>query len=123
MPRIWRAPSEGFAAGSAAAGFDAAKVKWIIAGSDALPGLLASNRVPCVGQFTVGEPLLAAAIAPKKLVRLAYRDVGLDYYGNGIVASENLIAKEPGMLLELTAVGIKPVQVGVVDRRRQPCFD
>ena len=38
-----------------AAGFDASKVKWIVAGSDALPGLLAGNRVPCVGQFTVGD--------------------------------------------------------------------
>ena len=28
-----------------AAGFDAGKVKWIVAGSDALPGLLAGNRV------------------------------------------------------------------------------
>ena len=33
---------EGFAK---AAGFDAGKVKWIVAGSDALPGLLAGNRV------------------------------------------------------------------------------
>jgi NitT/TauT family transport system substrate-binding protein len=47
-----------------AAGFDASKVKWIVAGSDSLPGLLASNRVPCVGQFTVGEPLLRMQAAP-----------------------------------------------------------
>jgi NitT/TauT family transport system substrate-binding protein len=57
-----------------AAGFDAGKVKWIVAGSDALPGLLASNRVPCVGQFTVGEPLLRMQAAPAKLVRFAFAD-------------------------------------------------
>jgi NitT/TauT family transport system substrate-binding protein len=37
-------------------------------------------------------------LPPKKLVKFAYRDVGLDYYGNGIIASEELIAKEPDML-------------------------
>ncbi len=49
-----------------AAGLDASKVKWIVAGSDLLPGLLAGNRVPCVGQFTVGEPLLRRPTAPSR---------------------------------------------------------
>lgn len=60
-----------------------------------------------IGQFTVGEPLLAAAVAPKKLVRLAYRDVGLDYYGNGIIASEELIAKEPDMVRRFVAATLR----------------
>jgi NitT/TauT family transport system substrate-binding protein len=59
-----------------AAGFDAGKVKWIVAGSDALPVLLAGNRVPCVGQFTVGEPLLRRQAAPARLVRFAFADAG-----------------------------------------------
>jgi NitT/TauT family transport system substrate-binding protein len=87
-----------FGAYAKAAGFDPSKVTWQIAESSALPTLLATGRAEAIGQFTVGEPLLAATIAPKKLVRLAYRDVGLDYYGNGIVASEDLIAKAPDML-------------------------
>jgi NitT/TauT family transport system substrate-binding protein len=87
-----------FGAYAKAAGFDPSRVTWQVAESSALPTLLATGRAEAVGQFTVGEPLLAAAIAPKKLVRLAYRDAGLDYYGNGIVASEDLIAKAPGML-------------------------
>jgi NitT/TauT family transport system substrate-binding protein len=84
-----------FGAYAKAVGFDPSRVTWQIAESAALPALLATGRAEAVGQFTVGEPLLAAAIAPKKLVRLAYRDVGLDYYGNGIIASEELIAKKP----------------------------
>ena len=71
-----------------AAGFDASKVKWVIAGSDSLPGLLASNRVPCVGQFTVGEPLLRMQAAPAKLVRFAFADAGVSFYGNGIRPDE-----------------------------------
>ena len=75
-----------FPAYAKAAGIDASKVKWVIASSESLPTLLAANRTPCVGQFIVGEALLRAQAAPAKLVRFAYADSGLNYYGNGIVA-------------------------------------
>src|SRR6478609_9530864 len=57
-----------------AAGIDASKVKWIVASSESLPGLLAGNKVPCVGQFVVGEPLLRIQAAPAKLIRFAFLD-------------------------------------------------
>ncbi len=60
-----------------AAGIDASKVKWIVASSESLPGLLAGNKVPCVGQFVVGEPLLRIQAAPAKLIRFAFLDAGL----------------------------------------------
>ena len=47
-----------FAAYAKAAGIDASKVKWIVAGSDSLPGMLSLGRVDGIGQYTVGEPLL-----------------------------------------------------------------
>ena len=75
-----------------AAGLDASKVKWVVAGSDSLPGLLASNRVPCVGQFTVGEPLLRIQAAPAKLIRFAFADAGVSFYGNGLIATDSTIA-------------------------------
>ena len=62
--------------------------------------------------------LLAAAVAPKKLVRLAYRDVGLDYYGNGIIASEQLIAKEPDMVRRFVAATLR----GMVDAFTDPAM-
>ena len=49
-----------FPAFAKAAAIDASKVRWVVASSSALPGLLATGKVPCVGQFTVGEPLLRA---------------------------------------------------------------
>ena len=91
MPLIFNAFAQ-------AAKIDREKVKWIAAESSALPSLLATGRVDAVGQFTVGEPLLAATVAPKTLVRIAYKDAGLDYYGNGIVATEKTIAENPAML-------------------------
>ena len=77
-----------FPAYAKAAGIDASKVKWVVASSESLPTLLAANRTPCVGQFIVGEPLLRAQAAPAKLVRFAYADSGLSYYGNGLIAKE-----------------------------------
>src|SRR5260370_3506904 len=93
-----------------AAGFDAGKVKWIVAGSDALPGLLASNRVPCVGQFTVGEPLLRMQAAPAKLVRFAFADAGVRFYGNCIIATHATIATKPDIVRRFVAATIRCIK-------------
>ena len=87
-----------FNAYAQATGIDAKKVKWVTAEVSALPSLLAAQRVDGVGQFTVGEPLLADAVKPKKLTRIAYKDAGLEYYGNGIVATEQTIKDNPALL-------------------------
>ena len=104
-----------FPAFAKAAGIDAAKVNWVVAASSALPGLLASGKVPCVGQFTVGEPLLKKAAAPKKLVRFAYSDPGLNYYGNGIVATEETIKSNPDLVRRFVAATIKGLKSAITD--------
>ena len=98
-----------------AAGFDAGKVKWIVAGSDALPVLLAGNRVPCVGQFTVGEPLLSRQAAPAKLVRFAFADAGVSFYGNGIIATDTTIATRPDIVRRFVAATIRGMQDAFAD--------
>jgi NitT/TauT family transport system substrate-binding protein len=93
-----------------AAGVDAGKVKWIAANSDALPGMLTAKRVDGIGQFTVGEPLLAATAAPKEVFGLQYSDAGLDYYSNGIVASDAMIETNPDLVrrfVKATLDGLK----------------
>jgi NitT/TauT family transport system substrate-binding protein len=89
-----------------AAGIDASKVNWVVASSESLPGLLASKKVPCVGQFIVGEPLLQKQVAPAKLVRFAYGDVGLSFYGNGIVATDTTLATKPDLVRQFVAATI-----------------
>ena len=91
-----------FNAFAQAAKIDREKVKWVAAESSALPSLLATGRVEAVGQFTVGEPLLAATVAPKTLVRIAYKDAGLDYYGNGMSPLRKR-SRKPG-----DAQGVRP---------------
>jgi NitT/TauT family transport system substrate-binding protein len=98
-----------------AIGIDPASVTWGVADSGSLPSLLATERAAAVGQFVVGEPLLAAAVAPKQLVRLAYRDAGLHYYGNGLVASEALIAAQPDMLKRFTAATLHGLADAIAD--------
>jgi NitT/TauT family transport system substrate-binding protein len=104
-----------FNAYAQAAGIDAKKVKWITAEVSALPSLLATGRVDGVGQFTVGEPLLADAVQPKKLVRLAYKDAGLDYYGNGIVATEQTIKDNPQLLKAFVRATLKGMRDAFAD--------
>ena len=104
-----------FPAFAKAAGIDAAKVNWVVAASSALPGLLASGKVPCVGQFTVGEPLLRAQAAPKKLVRFAYSDPGLSYYGNGLIATEETIRSNPDLVRRFVAATVKGLKAAIAD--------
>jgi NitT/TauT family transport system substrate-binding protein len=88
-----------FPAYAKAVGIDTAKVKWVFADSASLPALLVSKQVDCVAQFVVGEALLRKAAGGRDLVRLAYADApGLDYYGNGIVASDDMIRTKPDLL-------------------------
>jgi NitT/TauT family transport system substrate-binding protein len=120
-----------FPAFAKAAGIDARKVNWVVVASSALPGLLASGKMPCVGQFTVGQPLLRAQAAPKKLVRFAYSDPGLSYYGNGIIATEETIKSNPDLVRRFVAATIKglksaianPAEAGAIIHKHHPEVD
>jgi NitT/TauT family transport system substrate-binding protein len=104
-----------FPAFAKAAGIDARKVRWVVAGSEALPGLLAAGRVPCIGQFTVGEAMLRAQVAPAGLVRFAYADPGLSYYGNGIVATAETIAAKPDLVRRFIAATVRGMNDAFAD--------
>jgi NitT/TauT family transport system substrate-binding protein len=120
-----------FATYAKAAGFDASKTKWITANNDALPGMLTAGRVDGIGQFTVGEPLLAVAAAPKEVLGLAYADAGLDYYSNGIVAADTTLRSNPELVrrfVRATLAGLKtamanPNEAGEIMHRRHPEID
>jgi NitT/TauT family transport system substrate-binding protein len=88
-------------------GIDQSKVKWIRVEGSSMPALLATGRADAVGQFTVGEPLIASVAAPKKVTRLAFKDAGLDYYGNGLIATERTIAEQPELLKAFARATLK----------------
>src|SRR5262249_22187463 len=96
-----------------------------------LPGLLAGNRVPCVGQFTVGEPLLRMQAAPAKLVRFAFADAGVSFYGNGLIATDNTIATKADIVRRFVAGTIRgmkdafarPDEAGRIMNKYHPAID
>jgi NitT/TauT family transport system substrate-binding protein len=96
-----------FPAFAKAASIDARTVRWVLASVESLPGLLATNKVPCVGQFTVGEALLRSQYGPGTLIRFAYSDAGLSYYSSGIVATDATIASKPDLVRRFVAATIR----------------
>src|SRR5438876_8429973 len=72
--------------------------------------MLTSRRAEGIGQFSVGERRLAKSAAPKQVLALSYADAGLDLYGNGIIASDNLIKSNPDLIrrfVTATMLGLK----------------
>ncbi|HKS84753.1 MAG TPA: ABC transporter substrate-binding protein [Pseudolabrys sp.] len=104
-----------FGAYAKAAGIDASKVTWVVAGSDALPGMLALGRVDGIGQYTVGEPLLKKAAAPKDIVALTYSDAGLDYYGSGIVTMESTLQSNPDLVKRFIAATLRGLKDAIAN--------
>jgi NitT/TauT family transport system substrate-binding protein len=120
-----------FPAFAKAAGINAQAVRWVVATTDALPGLLATNKIPCVAQFTMGEALLRSKIGPTKLVRFAFADAGLSYYGNGIVATAATITSKPDLVRRFVAATVRgmkdafadPAAAGAIMQRIVPQVD
>jgi NitT/TauT family transport system substrate-binding protein len=96
-----------FPAYAKAAGFDGGKVEWIYTDFNALPGLLVTGQVDAIGQYTLGLPLLRKRAAPKELQVFAYRDGGLDFYSNGIVVRDDVLASKRDMVVRFTRAALK----------------
>ena len=104
-----------FDAYAKAAHIDAGKVTWLVATSDALPGMLTTGRADGIGQFIVGEPLLAKSAAPKQVLALSYAGAGLDLYGNGIIASDALIKSNPDLVRRFVAATVQGLKDAIAN--------
>ncbi|MEJ0051001.1 MAG: ABC transporter substrate-binding protein [Methylovirgula sp.] len=104
-----------FPAYAEATGIDASKVHWVTADSSALSSILALKRADGIGQFIVGQALIEKATAPEGVRALALKDVGLNFYGNGIIAGEDTISKNPGMLKAFVRATIKGMKDAFAD--------
>jgi NitT/TauT family transport system substrate-binding protein len=93
--------------------------------------MLTTGRADGIGQFTVGEPLLAKAAAPKQVFALTFAAVGLDLYSNGIIASDSLIQSNPELIRRFVAAtlqGLKdaianPAEAGSIMHKYHPEVD
>jgi NitT/TauT family transport system substrate-binding protein len=120
-----------FPAFAKAAGIDAQTVRWVVVSSESLPSVLATNKVPCVAEYSVAEALLQSQLGPAALVRFAFSDAGLSFYSNGIVATAATIASKPDIVhrfVEATVRGMKdafadPAAAGAIMQRLVPQVD
>ena len=94
-----------------AAGIPADKTTFIPSPPAGLPALLASGKVPGIGQFVVGKPLVEKA-DPKhrKAVMLPYGDKLPDLYGNAIVTRTDLAKDHPDQVKKFTGALLKGLQ-------------
>jgi len=104
-----------FPAYAKAAKIDAAKVKWMAVNSDAIAATLALGRADAVGYYTISEALLRKAIGPKELVILTYADAGLDFYSNGIIADEKLIASNPDLVKRFVTATLRGLRDSIAN--------
>ena len=88
-----------------------------MASADTLPGMLTTGRADGIGQFIVGEPLLAKSAAPKQIFALSYADAGLDLYGNGIIASDATIKSNPDLVRRFVAATMQGLKDAIADPR------
>lgn len=98
------------------AGIDASKVKLIAVNSAATTSMLLTGKTDLVGQMSVGVPLIELTAAPRKVKVFYYRDVGLNLYSSGIVASDETVAKEP----DLVRAFVRAAQRGMRDAFDNP---
>jgi NitT/TauT family transport system substrate-binding protein len=106
-------------------------VQFVPSAPPALPQLLASGQVDGIGQFVVGTPLIEKAAQGRKAVALPYGDLIPDLYGNALITSKDLAAKNPKLverfrdaLLKGLAYSIEhPDETGQILRKHQPTQD
>ncbi|QIB34244.1 ABC transporter substrate-binding protein [Ancylobacter pratisalsi] len=104
-----------FPAYAEAAGIDASKVNWVTADGASLSSVLATKRADGIGQFLVGQPLVEKATAPNPVTALAYKDAGLNFYSNGLIASEDTIAGQPEMVRAFVRATLKGMKDAFAD--------
>ena len=80
--------------------FDAQKVEIVTIEGSAKPAVLMAKKATGILGLSAFAPVYAAAAEKtgEKIVQMLFSDFGLDLYSNGIIASDALIAKDPGMV-------------------------
>ncbi len=105
-----------FSAYAKAAGIDPKSVKWVFTDFNSLPGLLVTKQVDAIGQFSMGAPMLQSRVTNDSIVTLAYRDLGMEFYSNGVIASDATLQNSP----DLAKRFMRATRKGMVDAFAAP---
>jgi NitT/TauT family transport system substrate-binding protein len=105
-----------FAAYARASGIDPNSVKWVFTDFNSLPGLLVTKQVDAIGQFTMGQPMLQQRVPNDAIVVLSYKDAGMEFYSNSVVASDATIQSKPALVKAF----MRATQKGMTDAFANP---
>lgn len=96
---------------------DPASVKWNMVGLQLREAVLARGDVEAILGFdsTMYFGLTRAGIRPEDIKFLYYGEVGLDLYGNGIIASQKLRSERPETLKKFVEVTARSWQAATAD--------
>ncbi len=98
-------------------GVDPTKISWDMVGLQLREAVLARGDVDAVLGFdsTMYFGLVAAGIDPDDIHFIYYSDVGMPFYGNGIVASPKMLASDPDVTRRFVAATARGWQAAIVD--------
>lgn len=102
-----------FKAYAKAAGINPETVKFVPAMGPALPQILASGQVDAIGQFVVGEPVMAAVSNGRKVVTLPFGDLLPDLYGIVLMTSTKLATKDPDQVRRFSKALLRGLEYAV----------
>jgi NitT/TauT family transport system substrate-binding protein len=94
------------------AGFDPKSVKWVNTQPAQVGSLLASGQVDAVSTFLIGKAGIEKA-AGKKAVVLPYNQYLGDLFGNGIIASNKILADNPDLCRRMRDALLKGLQYSI----------
>lgn len=92
------------------AGIDPSKVNHTVADPSTLVSLLVSGQVDAIGQNVMGQPLIEHSAQGKEVTRLGYGDAGMDFYSNGIIASEDTLENDPELVRSFVRATLKGME-------------
>ncbi|GAA2502875.1 ABC transporter substrate-binding protein [Winogradskya humida] len=94
------------------AGFDPNSVKWVNTQPTQVASLLASGQVDAVSTFLIGKGGIEKA-AGKKVVILPYNQYLSDLFGNGIIASNKILAENPDLCRRMRDALLRGLQYSI----------
>ncbi|HMN78783.1 MAG TPA: ABC transporter substrate-binding protein [Burkholderiaceae bacterium] len=99
-------------------GFDVSKVEIVTIEGSAKPAVLASKKADGVLGLSAFAPVysVAAEKTGDKLVQMLFADFGLDLYSNGIIVSDDLIAKDPELVRAFNQAIVQSILYSVANR-------
>ncbi len=104
-------PKAIFPAFAKANGIDEAKINWLSVDPNSKNSVLLNHTVDAMMTYNLTLPVLEKAAKPgDEIGTFVYGDWGVDFYANGILATEDYLAKKPDVARRFVQATVKGVE-------------